>query len=210
MVIIMAKKGILALILMLTALIAITAGVFFIISQETVTVYIDGENVTTSSTISPLSGVDVNKMNNEISEYVFNTMQSPNGTITSLKQGIHRICLSYGLDNVKIKIDSSLGENKIPVIFHIEGNSMYPTLRDGQEVTVEKTKNIQVNNIVVARSPEYGNIVKRVSQIKGDKVLLTSDNTNVEYKVINGTTYKIEGIRTWVSIDDIIGIVVQY
>lgn len=204
----MAKKGFLALIII--ALILLTIGGYFLFIGDSVNVYIDGENVTTSSTISPLSGVDVNKMNNEISEYVFNTMQSPNGTITSLKQGIHRICLSYGLDNVKIKIDSSLGENKIPVIFHIEGNSMYPTLRDGQEVTVEKTKNIQVNNIVVARSPEYGNIVKRVSQIKGDKVLLTSDNTNVEYKVINGTTYKIEGIRTWVSIDDIIGIVVQY
>ena len=204
----MAKKGFLALIII--ALILLTIGGYFLFIGDSVNVYIDGENVTTSSTISPLSGVDVNKMNNEISEYVFNTMQSPNGTITSLKQGIHRICLSYGLDNVKIKIDSSLGENKIPVIFHIEGNSMYPTLRDGQEVTVEKTKNIQVNNIVVARSPEYGNIVKRVSQIKGDKVLLTSDNTNVEYKVINGTTYKIEGIRTWVSIDDIIGVVVQY
>ncbi|MCR5027593.1 MAG: S24/S26 family peptidase [Methanobrevibacter sp.] len=204
----MAKKGFLALIII--AIIVLTIGGYFLFIGNSVNVYIDGENVTTSSIISPLSGVDTNKMNNEISEYVFNTMQSPNGTITSLKQGIHRICLSYGLDNINVKIDSSLGENKIPVIFHIEGNSMYPTLTDGQEVTVEKTKNIQVNNIVVARSPEYGNIVKRVSQIKGDKILLTSDNTNVEYKVINGTTYKIEGINTWVSIDDIIGVVVKY
>lgn len=210
MVIIMAKKGILALILMLTALIAITAGVFFIISQETVTVYIDGENVTTSSTVSAFSGINTGQMNNQISKYTFYAMENPHENTESLKQGILKICHSYGLKNVKVKINSTLGEDRIPILFHVEGTSMYPTLNDGQEVIVEKTKNIHVNNIVVAKSSEYGNIIKRVSEIKGNKVLLVSDNTHVEYKVVNGTLYKIEGIRTWVSIDDIIGVVVQY
>lgn len=210
MVIIMAKKGILALILIIIALIAVTAGVCFILSEDTVTVYIDGENVTTSSTVSALSGINTRQMNNQISKYTFYSMENPHESISSLKQGILKICHSYGLKNVKVKINSTLGEDRIPILFHVDGTSMYPTLNDGQEVIVEKTKNIHVNNIVVAKSPKYGNIIKRVSQIKGNKVLLVSDNTHVDYKVVNGTLYKIEGIRTWVSIDDIIGVVVQY
>lgn len=203
----MAKKGILALVIIIILL--VLSG-YFIFVGESVSVYIDGENVTASSTVSPLSGVDTNRMNEEICEYTFDTMNSTDGDITSLKQGIYRICLSYGLDNVNVNIDSSLGENEIPILFHVEGNSMYPTLKDGQVVIVEKTKDIQVNNIVVANSPEYGNIIKRVSQIKGDEVYLTSDNTNVEYSNYNGVIYETKGITTWVDIDDIYGVVVQY
>ena len=87
---------------------------------------------------------------------------------------------------------------------------MSPTLEDGQTVVVEKTKDIQVNNIVVAYTPEYGVIIKRVSQIKGDKVYLVSDNKEITYEDINGTTYRTQGISVWVDIDDIYGVVVEY
>ena len=204
----MAKKGFLALIIV--AVILLSIGGYFLFFGESVTVYTDGENVTVTSIVSPFSGVDVNKMNDEICKYTYDTMNSTDGDITSLVQGIRRICLSYGLDNVKVKFDSSLGENKIPILFHVKGNSMYPTLQNGQTVIVEKTKSIQVNNIVVAYSSEYGNIIKRVSEIKVDKVYLVSDNTNIEYEEINGTTYQTQGIKIWVSIDDIYGKVVDY
>ena len=87
---------------------------------------------------------------------------------------------------------------------------MYPTLNDGQTVIVEKTKNVKVGNMVVANSSEYGVIIKRVSQIKGDEIYLTSDNTNVESEYRNGVLYETKGITTWVDSDDIYGVVVQY
>ena len=204
----MAKKGFLALIAVVVILLII--GGYFLFIGESVTVYTDGENVTASSIISPFAGVNTNEMNEEICELTFNTMNNTDGDINTLKQGIQRICFSHGLDNVKVNIDSSLGANELPILFHVEGTSMYPTLRDGQNVIVEKTKDIHVNNIVVAKSPEYGNIIKRVSQIKGDQVYLISDNTDVDYQEINGTTYKTQGLTTWVSIDDIYGVVVEY
>lgn len=204
----MAKKGFLALII--AAIILLSVGGYFLFFGESVTVYTDGENVTVTSVISPFSGVDTNKLNEEICQYTYDEMNSTDGDVTSLIQGIRRICLSYGLDNVNVKFDSSLGENKIPIVYHIKGNSMSPTLEDGQTVVVEKTKDIQVNNIVVAYTPEYGVIIKRVSQIKGDKVYLVSDNKEITYEDINGTTYRTQGISVWVDIDDIYGVVVEY
>ena len=84
---------------------------------------------------------------------------------------------------------------------------MVPTLQDGQTILVEKTKDISVNDVVVANSPEYGVIVKRVSDINGDKVHLISDNKNVEHKIGNGRIYELKGITTWVDISNIYGVV---
>lgn len=201
----MANKGTLAI--GIIVIILLIFGGYFIFVGESVNVYMDGENVTSQAIVSPFAGVDTNKLNEEICNYTFQTMNSTDGNAKSLEQGISRICLNYGLDNVKVHLDSSIGPNEIPIVFHVEGNSMYPTLNNGQIVTVEKTKDIRVGNIVVAKSPEYGNIVKRVSEIKGDQVYLTSDNTNVEYEYRDGVKYETKGITTWVNINDIYGVV---
>ena len=203
----MVKKN--TLIIGLIVLILLIFGGYILIAGESVNVYIDGENVTSQISISPFAGVDTNKLNEEICNYTFETMNSTNGTAQSLKQGILRICLGYGLDKVKVHINSPLGEDKIPIQFHVQGLSMYPTLKDGQTVLVEKTNNIQVGNIVVANSSEYGNIIKRVSKINGNKVYLTSDNTDVDYEYKNGVKYETKGISTWVNSNDIYGVVVQ-
>ena len=173
-------------------------------------VYNDGENISVTTFVSPLSGIDTNKLNDEISEYTFYVMNSPDGDAKTLTEGIQQICSSYGIDHIKVKIDSPLGLNKIPVLFHVNGTSMYPTIDDGQTVLLEKTKNINVDDIVVAKTSQYGNIIKRVSEIKGDKILLVSDNKNIKYEEINGTTYRTQGISIWVTIDDIYGVVVKY
>lgn len=204
----MANKATLAVGIIVIVLL-IVAG-YFIFIGESVNVYIDGENVTSQTIASPFSGIDTNKLNEEICNYTFNTMNNTTGDAKSLKQGILRICLSYGMDNVKVHIDSALGEDKIPIIYHVEGTSMYPTLNDGQTVLVEKTKSVNVGNIVVANSSEYGNIIKRVSEVKGDRIYLTSDNTDVNYEYKNGSLYETKGISTWVNSNDIYGVVVQY
>lgn len=71
-------------------------------------------------------------------------MNQPNTNIDTLKSGIHDICLSHGLDTSNINIDSSLGENNVPVIFQVDGTSMLPTLQDGQNVLVNKTQNVHI------------------------------------------------------------------
>ncbi|WP_296888664.1 S24/S26 family peptidase [uncultured Methanobrevibacter sp.] len=201
----MASKG--TLVIGAIVIILLVFAGYFIFIGESVDVYIDGENVTSRATVSPFSGVDTTALNKEICNYTFQTMNSTDGDMKTLQQGISRICLNHGLDKVKVHIDSTLGPNKIPIVFHVQGNSMYPTLNDGQTVIVEKTKNVNVGNIVVANSSEYGVIVKRVSDVKGNQVYLTSDNKNVNYEYKNGATYETKGITTWVNINDIYGVV---
>ena len=201
----MASKG--TLVIGAIVIILLVFAGYFIFIGESVDVYIDGENVTSRATVSPFSGVDTTALNKEICNYTFQTMNSTDGDMKTLQQGISRICLNHGLDKVKVHIDSTLGPNKIPIVFHVQGNSMYPTLNAGQTVIVEKTKNVNVGNIVVANSSEYGVIVKRVSDVKGNQVYLTSDNKNVNYEYKNGATYETKGITTWVNINDIYGVV---
>lgn len=203
----MGNKGTYAIGIIIVVLI-LFAG-YFVFVGESVNVYMDGENVTSQAIISPFSGVNTNELNKEISDYTFQTMNNTSGDTKSLKQGILKICLNHGLDNVKVKVDSSIGENEIPILFHVQGTSMYPTLNDGQTVIVKKTKDIQVNNIVVANSSEYGNIVKRVSDIKGNQVYLTSDNKDVKSEYRNGVLYETKGVTTWVNINDVYGVVVK-
>ena len=87
---------------------------------------------------------------------------------------------------------------------------MEPTLQDGQTILVNKTKDIEINDIVVANSSQYGNIVKRVDNIEGNNIHLVSDNKEVDYNIINGMIYESRGITTWVDLSDIYGVVEAY
>ena len=98
----MVKKS--TLIIGLIVLILLIFGGYILFAGESVNVYMDGENITSQMSISPFAGVDSNKLNEEICNYTSETMNSTNGTAQSLKQGILRICLSHGLDNVKVHL----------------------------------------------------------------------------------------------------------
>lgn len=201
----MAKKIILAAIIIILVLVFF----IFMISNDSVDIYMDGENVSVSThTLNPK--IDTNSVNKEICNYTFDVMNDTTTNISTFKAGIENLCYRYGLENPKITIDSSIGENQIPVIVYVEGTSMLPTLQDGQRVLVNKTHNINVGDIVVADSDEYGGIIKRVGQIDGDKLYLESDNKNVDYELINGSLYEVKGITTWVNINDTNGVVIYY
>jgi len=88
----------------------------------------------------------------------------------------------------------------------VSGTSMVPTLKDGQDIVVLKTKDYKVGDIVVARHPEYGLIVKRVSQIKDGQVYLMSDNR--ETIVTSNGIYK--GLDTWLPVENVVGVVKIY
>ena len=200
----MARKIILALIiLILIALIIIT-----LMPKNNVDIYIDGENVSVETTSS--SADDIKELNEEICEYTLFFMNGTDVDINHLRNNISSICAEHGADEMEINIDSSIGKNQIPVIAEVSGTSMVPTLQDGQEVLFNKTHNIHVGDIVVAESPEYGGIIKRVGDIDGNSVYLISDNKEVSYEVINGQIYELKGITTWVDISDINGVVIGY
>jgi hypothetical protein len=200
----MAKKIILALVILI---LAIVFGIIFL-GNNTVDVYIDGENVSVET--HTFSDIDRNGLNSEICDYTINVMNDTVSNATTLKSGIENICKQYGLDDVEVNVDSSLGPNQIPVIVYVDGTSMLPTLQDGQTVLFNKTHDIHVGDIVVADSDEYGGIIKRVEQIDGNNVHLVSDNKQVSYEYIDGVLYEVKGITTWVDISDINGVVIAY
>ena len=200
----MAKKILLALII----LIFIGFLGFTFLGNDTMSIYIDGENVTVNT--NTLSDVDTQSLNREVCEYTTFAMNDSDTDIATYNNKINEICNSHGFENAKITLDSSIGENQIPVIVIVDGTSMLPTLQDGQTVLINKTHNVHVGDIVVADSDEYGGIIKRVDDINGRSVHLVSDNKYVSYEYINGTLYEIKGIETWVDISDINGVVIGY
>lgn len=200
----MAKKIILALILIILIIIF----GMFLFHDNTVNIYIDGENVSVET--HTLDDVDSDNLNKAICNHTLNVMNDTKSNVTTLKNNINNLCTYYGLKNPKINIDSSLGPNQIPIIVQVDGTSMLPTLQDGQTVLVNKTHDIKVGDIVVAESDEYGGIIKRVDQIDGNNIHLVSDNKNISYEYREGVLYQIKGITTWVDISDINGVVISY
>ena len=192
----------------LIILIVIAFFTIILIGNNTVNVYIDGENVSVNT--HTFSDVDSDNLNKNICDLTIDIMNDTTSNITTLKDDIKEICDYYGLENAEINVDSSIGENQIPVIVYVDGTSMLPTLQDGQSVLLNKTHNIKVGDIVVADSSEYGGIIKRVNDIKGNNVHLISDNKNISYEYIHGALYEIKGISTWVDINDINGVVISY
>ena len=63
----MAKKSTLAIGIIIIIILLI--GGYFLFIGESVTVYIDGENVTSQATISPFAGVNSDELNKEICTY---------------------------------------------------------------------------------------------------------------------------------------------
>ena len=117
------------------------------------------------------------------------------------------------------KIVSQFGTDQLPMPATVKGTSMVPTLQDGQEITILKTNNLNVGDIVVAVHPTYGLIVKRLSIIEGNQVYLTSDNKNVEIVktkttlpngAVETVTVQKTPLNTWISTENVIGVVKVY
>lgn len=200
----MAKK----IIFILVILIIIALLFIMFIANNSVAVYIDGENVSVET--RTFSTVDIDSLNEDVCDLTLDVMNDTTSNVTTLKEDIEEICDYYGLEDPQITIDSSIGENQIPIIVNVDGTSMLPTLQDGQKVLVNKTHNIHVGDIVVADSNEYGGIIKRVGDIDGNEIFLESDNKDISYEYDNGVLYEVKGITTWVNIDDIGGVVINY
>jgi signal peptidase I len=204
--------GVVVLLLVATALYSV-----FIINNLSIIVDTNGSN-TNVNYPSILAGSLPQGMMNEIKNKASDDVESSNSTVDTVKADITSIASKYNY-NADVKIVSQFGTDQLPMIATVKGTSMVPTLQDGQEITIVKTNNLKVGDIVVAVHPTYGLIVKRLSIIDGTQVYLTSDNKNVEVvntekNLPNGTvetiTVQKTPLNTWLPTENIIGVVKVY
>lgn len=141
-------------------------------------------------------------MKNEMKERALTDVYDDKSTVESIKSDLKNIAKRYNY-TVNVRIESQFGTDQLPMPATIKGTSMLPTLQEGQELIILKTADFKVGDIVVARHPQYGLIVKRVAQIKGNEVYLMSDNREV---VVQGNTIS-RGLDTWLPISDVVGVV---
>ncbi len=157
-------------------------------------------------------------MQKEIKNKASEDIQSDTSTVDSIKTDLKTIASKYNY-NADVKIVSQFGNDQLPMRATVRGTSMVPTLQDGQDIVILKTRNLNVGDIVVAVHPTYGLIVKRLTIIEGNQVYLTSDNKNVEItntqtKLPNGSvetvTVQKTPLNTWLPTNNVIGVVKVY
>ena len=164
---------------------------------------------------SKLYGPHSQVMMQDIKKNVITDIASPNSTDESIKSDVRNIASRYDY-NANVKIVSQYGTDNLPLFVTVNGTSMVPTLKNGQNIIVLKTNNLNVGDIVVAVHPTYGLIVKRLSMIEVNQVYLTSDNKKVETinqktTLPNGTVKTIKeqksSLNTWLPRSSVIGVV---
>jgi phage repressor protein C with HTH and peptisase S24 domain len=200
------------IILSLLIMVAVFAAGTFV-GSDTAKVDIDtnGTNTTIDTYSSSWFNDPPTQMKNEIQQYTTNAIYNdPNSTVDSIKSEVTVIANKYNYTNVDVTLKSQFGENQLVMAPTVSGDSMYPTLTDGQRIVVLKTKNFKVGDIVIAKYPEVGLIVKRVSIIEANRVYLISDNTQVTNIVNASGTFVESGLKTWVPRGDVIGVVKVY
>lgn len=145
-----------------------------------------------------------------LSDCIYRQIDDPNANITTLRSELTQICKNHGLTNPNITINSPYGEDCFIYTSKGVGISMEPTLKEGAMTVLNKTHDVHVGDIVRAKYDKnpYGSIIKRVAKIEGNKIYLVSDNVNGTFER-NGKTYEYEGLRTWVDISDIQGVVID-
>lgn len=172
----------------------------------------------TEVSIQPSSWFPVPKaMLEEMKTKALVDVEDADSSLGSIQNDMQSIATKYNF-TVKVTVKSQFGENQLPLPATVRGTSMVPTLQDGQDIVVLKTSDFQVGDIVVAHHPDYNLIVKRVSQINGSQVYLTSDNHQVEVssqtRVVNGVTQVVTiqktPLNTWLPKTNVIGVVKVY
>ena len=202
---------------LLVLLLAASSAVYFTSNQHNtlITVKTNGTDVAIqSSSLFGVSDAMINQMKNKAMVDV----QDDASTVGSIKADMQSIARNYNY-TVQVILVSQFGENQLPMPATVSGTSMVPTLKDGQQIIVLKTSNFKVGDLVVARHPTYGLIVKRVAEIKEDQVYLKSDNRKTEIvgtqtQVINGVVEQVTiektPLDTWLPKSNVVGVVKDY
>lgn len=185
------------------------------LNQINVTVKTDGTTTKVQATALTAGVVLPENMLKEMQNKAITDVKSDNSTIDSLKADMNAIAQKYNY-TAEIIISSQFGTDQLPFTAVVNGDSMIPTLKNGQMVVALKTPDFKVGDIVIARHPSLGLIIKRVASIKKGKVFLKSDNRKIE--IINKETplpdgaveinsYKKVPLDTWQPKKNVIGVV---
>ena len=202
----------------LLVLVAVVGSAFFLFGNHNVTEITINTNGTEVSVQSSTWLVSVPRaMLDEMKTKALSDVEDADSSLGSIQTDMQNIATKYNF-TVKVTVKSQFGENQLPMPATVRGTSMVPTLQDGQDIVVLKTSDFKVGDIVVAHHPDYNLIVKRVSQINGSQVYLTSDNHQVEVssqtRVVNGVTQVVTvqktPLNTWVPKTNVIGVVKVY
>jgi signal peptidase I len=204
---------------LLVLLLAAVSAVYFVSNQHNtvITVKTNGTDTSVQATSTPVSVIP-GKMVAEMNNRAFNDVESYTSTVNSLKADMKAIARKYNY-TAEVTINSQFGTDQLPFPATVSGTSMLPTLKDGQNIIVLKTSDFKVGNLVVARHPTYGLIVKRVAAIKADQVYLKSDNRQIQIvgtqtQVINGVVEQVTiektPLDTWLPKDNVVGVVKVY
>jgi hypothetical protein len=204
---------------LLVLLIVAASAVYSVFEYNNLNIIIDTNGSNTEVNYQTLIWGSVpSEMMKEIKSQVSEDVISPNSTVDTIKSDVKAIAYKYKY-NADVKIVSQFGTDQLPMPATVKGTSMIPTLQDGQEITILKTNNLNVGDIVVAVHPTYGLIVKRLSIIEGNQVYLTSDNKNVEIiktkttlpnGAVETVTVQKTLLNTWISTQNVIGVVKVY
>ena len=74
--------------------------------------------------------------------------------------------------------------------FKVKGNSMVPSIKNGQFVLVKDFEDYNPGEVVLIKSFDLGFLVKRISSKKNDLIRLRGDNPKLESSVCDQTFYK--------------------
>lgn len=202
----------------LIVLIAVVASAVYVVENlhnVGITVQTNGTSVNVkASSVLPVPSAMITKMN----EKALADVQDEDSTVSSVKADMQAIAKEYNY-TATVTIQSQFGKDQLPMPATVNGTSMLPTLQDGQNLILLKTDNYKVGDIVVAKHPDYGLIVKRLAVINGSMVYLKSDNNKTEvvgtetiyengyYQVV---TIEKTPLSTWLPRENIIGVVKDY
>jgi len=142
----------------------------------------------------------------DLENYTFNQMNNIDSNASTLRAGITEIAKNYGFKDVEVNINSQFGEDQMPMEVIVDGISMVPTLQNGEHVIIQKTKNPKIGDIIVVKDSEEILLIKRLGNISGDKIFLSSDNNDTVHTIINGTYVDMIAVEKWTNASNIVGV----
>ncbi|MDB9997482.1 hypothetical protein OAE05_03945 [Gammaproteobacteria bacterium] len=74
-------------------------------------------------------------------------------------------------------------------LFKVVGISMLPTYKPNDYLVCLKTKNINVNDVIVMETNDLGKVVKRVKSISGNSLKILGDNKSYHSPIYDVTHY---------------------
>jgi phage repressor protein C with HTH and peptisase S24 domain len=156
--------------------------------------------------ISSPFGKDLGSMNADLENYTYYQMNNIDSNASTLRAGITEIAENYGFKDIEININSQFGENQMPMQVTVDGVSMVPTLQDGENVIIQKTKNPKVGDIIVVKDPEETLLIKRLGNISGDRIFLSSDNNDTVTAIVNGSYVEMIALEKWTNASNVVGV----